>query len=75
MSVTIHWRPSTDKGKHFKTGVSRNLEVLKDAFGKEVGENDVHSLRVMAKASRDEFYDEVADIVEQVGSIEFWGEY
>jgi len=75
MSVTIHWRPTTDKGRYFEGGTSSSLDVLKRTFGSTIGESDVKALRAMAKAANDQFYNEVADIVQQIGEIEIWGEY
>lgn len=71
MSVSIHWRPIGDQNKHFSGGTSTSLDILKSTFGLMISENDVRTLRAMAKL--DPFYDEVADIVEQVGSIQVWG--
>ena len=75
MSVRIHWRPATDKGKSFEHGTSTTLERLVRAFGHCLDETHVPKLRAMAIAAEDSFYNEVADIVEQVGTIEIWGEY
>jgi len=75
VSVTIHWRPATDIGKSFDGGTSKTLEILKSVFGKRIILAHVDSLRAMAAATNDQFYNEVADIVERVGEIEIWGEY
>lgn len=71
MSVSIHWRPTSDQGKRFTGGTSTSLDVLSSTFGNNIDENDIRTLRGMAKL--DSFYGEVADIVEQVGSIQVWG--
>lgn len=75
MSVTIHWRPTTDKGKHFKNGTSTSLANLKRAIGSTIGPADIDKLHAMAIAAEDAFFSEVAEIVERVGEIEIWGEY
>lgn len=73
MSVTIHWRPTADQGKHFSGGTSTSLEKLKTVFGNVIRAEDAVKLRAMETASDDSFYGEVASIVETVGEIEFWG--
>ena len=75
MSVTICWRPASDKGKSFEGGTSSSFDTMKETFGSVIQPSDVVALRAMARAARDEFYNEVADIVENVGAIEVWGEY
>jgi hypothetical protein len=75
VSCRIHWRPVADKGRPFTEGTSDMLTVLKNQFGDTVGPQDVRVLRAMAHASGRKFYDEVADIVENVGEIEVWGEW
>lgn len=75
MSVTICWRPKSDTGKHFQGGTSTSLDRLQNVFRGVVGETDIRTLRAMSAAANDSFYDEVADVVEQVGAIEFWGEW
>ncbi len=75
MSVTIHWEPCGTKKPHFRGGRSASLEVLKETFGHEIHAKDVGVLRGMAIAANDEFYNEVADVVEKHGDIKFWGEY
>ncbi len=75
MSVTICWRPTSEIPKHFEGGTSSSLEVLKGVFHGKISEKHVDTLRAMAASARDEFYNEIADKVEQVGEIEFWGEY
>lgn len=75
MSVTIHWKPANKQEKHFSGGTSSSLRALKETFGDEIGAHDVPTLRAMAKAANDKFYDEVANTVEQIGAITFWGEY
>lgn len=75
MSVNIHWRPASDSGKSFDGGTSSSLKRLDEVFSGEIKEEDLEKLRAMAIAADDGFYNEVADIVEQVGSIKFWGEW
>lgn len=75
MSVTIFWRPCSERAKHFETGTSFSLEVLKGVFHGKITEKNILTLRAMAFSSKDKFYDEVADKVEQVGDLEFWGEW
>lgn len=75
MSVTIHWRPTSKKDKYFRGGTGTSLQILKDTFGDTLGEADVKALRAMANAAKDEFYNEVADIIEQVGEIQIYGEW
>jgi len=75
MSVVIHWRPVSDKGKAFSTGTSKELEVVKDIFGSQIESKDTDKLRAMAAVGSYDFYNELADLVEQVGTIEIWGEY
>jgi hypothetical protein len=75
MSVSIHWRPATDSGKTFSSGTSDQLEKLQKVFGNGLSQEDITVLRAMAVAASTTFYDEVADIVENVGAIEIWGEW
>ena len=75
MSITIRWRPATDNGRAFTSGTSHSFECLKEACGQVVEPHHVPMLRAMARAARDTFYDEVADIVERNGKIEIWGTY
>ena len=75
MSITICYRPISDKPKHFSGGTSDAYDVLKQTFGSQITENDINKLRAMSLASRNKFYDEVADVIENIGSIEFFGEY
>lgn len=75
MSVTINWRPTNMNNKHFDGGTSSSLEVLKRTFGQTIEPANIPALRGMATATNDKFYDEVADVVEQVGEIEIWGTY
>jgi hypothetical protein len=75
MSVTIHWRPSSEKSESFSGGTRTNLDALKRAFGTTIGPEHAQALRAMAIAARDELYNTVAETVEQVGEIEVWGEY
>jgi hypothetical protein len=75
MSVTIKWRPTSDRGKSFKGGTSSSFDKLKKACGTTLSEGDVSKLRAMAIATDDPFYDEIADKIEEVGSIEIWGDY
>lgn len=75
MSVTIRWRPISDQGKDFERGTSTSLDILMRAIGSDLKEDDVSKLRVMAIASDDEFFNEVADIIDQVGAIHVWGSY
>lgn len=75
MSVTIHWRPVTDKGRHFSGGTSSDLQVLKETFALGLSREDARVLRAMETATKNPFYGEVASVVEEVGAIEFWGEY
>jgi len=75
MSVNIHWRPTSDKGKCFDSGTSSSWDRLQRACGTKLNESHVPKLRVMAISTDNEFYNEVADVIEKVGSIEVWGEY
>lgn len=75
MSCSIHWRPASDTGKHFRNGTSTTLGNLHKTFGNTIRESDVPALRAMHNATGDRFYEEVADTIEQVGDIEVWGEY
>lgn len=75
MSITIHWRPETDKGKHFRSGTSTSFQRLKDVFGTTIRVKDIPALRAMAVAAQDDFYTEVSDMVERVGDIIVWGEH
>ena len=75
MSVTINYIRTTEKNKHFEGGTSSNLEVLKKTFGNTIAKANIPSLRAMAIAAKDEFYNEVADVVETENEIKFWGTY
>lgn len=75
MSVTVHWRPVGQKNKYFEKGTSTSFDKLKRAFGSQIDDEHVASLRAMAIATDDPFYDEVADTVLRIGSIEIWGEH
>lgn len=75
MSVTIHWRPTEDRGRHFSGGTSESLDRLKTVFGRVIHKNQAVTLRAMEVASNNAFYGEVASVVEEIGEIEFWGEY
>lgn len=76
MSVTIHWRPTSDAGKHFEGGTSTSLSKLQEVFHSgPISKKDAATLRAMAVASGDQFFNEVADIAESVGEIEVWGKW
>lgn len=75
MSCTICWRPVASTRQRFEHGTSNSLNALKEVFGPAVSQADVRALRAMAIATSNEFYAEVADIVEKFGAIEFWGEF
>lgn len=75
MSVTICWRPKSEKPNHFANGTSNGLTKLRKVFAETVSTADIPALRAMAIATDDGFYAEVADVVEKVGDIEVWGEY
>jgi len=76
MSASIRWRPTSDKGKCFHNGTSSSFDRLRRALGgSEFGPEHVMQLRAMAIAAADPFYNEVADVIENVGSIEIWTEY
>lgn len=77
MSVTIRYRPINGKDPSFKGGTSDSLEKLKEIFGTQINPGeDVRVLRGMAKATKYEFYDEVADAVETLNvPLTFWGEW
>ncbi len=75
MSITIHWRPTSDEGKHFRGGTSSSFRVLADVFGHIITKADAPKLRAMETATKDAFYGEVAGIVEELGDIEFWDSY
>jgi len=79
MSVTICWRPTRDSDNHFSGGVSSDLEALKEAFPSGTIQRNEICMAVLkglqASDRRRTFYDDVARIVEEVGEIEFWGEY
>lgn len=75
MSVTIHWKPLSTKERYFKSGTGSDLTVLDETFGREISVHDVPTLRAMARAARNEFFNEVADEIEKVGDIKVWGEY
>jgi hypothetical protein len=75
MSVAIHWRPASEKSNRFNGGTSTSLEKLHKAIGDRIGRDDIRTLRAMAVATDDEFFAEVADVVEQVGEINVWGEW
>jgi hypothetical protein len=74
VSVTIFFRRTAQKSEHFVGGTSRSLEKLKEIFGQIISKSQIDTLRAMAIAADDKFYDEVADTVEALGEIEFWGE-
>lgn len=74
MSVTIHWRPVSQKSKYFLGGTSTSFDVLKRVFGNIVTEQNVPTLRAMSVVANDGFYDEIADTIERVGEIEVWSE-
>ena len=76
MSVTIFWRPLNLEDKRF-SGTSNNLKVLKEVFGgnNPIRKQNIETLRAMARASNDPFYDAVADAIYQHGDIEIWGDY
>lgn len=78
MSVTICWRQIPENCKHFSGGTSTSWDRIKRTFGETrggtlLGAGDIPRLRAMAVASDDEFYNEIADIIEKVGAIELWG--
>lgn len=75
MSVTIHWRPVSEKSAYFRSGTSTSLDKLKRTFGNRITEADMPALHSMCIAASDPFYDEVAQIIERVGEIEVWGEH
>lgn len=75
MSVTIHWRPVDDKGKHFQGGTSDSFDKLRTVFGNTIEAKGAVMLRAMEVASGNDFFGEVASVVEQYGDIEIWGEY
>jgi hypothetical protein len=75
MSVTIHWRPLSIKQRYFKNGTSSDLTILQDVVGTEITTENIKTLRAMASAARNEFYNEVADAVEKYGDIKVWGEW
>lgn len=75
MSVAVRWRPASDQGKRFSGGTSSQLEKVISAIGSTVTESDVDKLQAMHIATGEDFYDEIADTVEQVGAIVIWGEY
>lgn len=74
MSVTICYRPTSQLPFHLG-GTSSSLERLHRAIGRTVRPSDVAALRAMSVAAGDEFYNEVADVVEKHGEIDVWGEY
>ncbi len=75
MSATIHWRPESDEGKDFRGGTSTSFDKIRQTFGNVLTQADVPALRAMAIAADDKFYHEVADKIEQVGSIKIWATY
>lgn len=75
MSATICWRPANDEGKSFSGGTSTSYGKLRDTFGNILMEKDVATLRAMARAADDKFYEEVADTIDNVGSIQIWATY
>lgn len=76
MSVTIHWRPTETNSRFFASGTSTSFERLVTVFpDKIMDKSAISKLRAMAVASTDNFYREVADVIEQFGPIEFWGEW
>lgn len=82
MSVSIMWRPETDRGKSCRNGTSTELEQLQEVFGGGsdgliLTDADRDKLRAMAVASRvsNSLFDELADIIASTGSIRVWGEW
>lgn len=76
MSVTIMWRLQANDDKSFDGGTSTDLENLKRIFRGSINTvAEVEKLRAMAVAGNNSFYDEVADVVEKHGAIDFWGEW
>ena len=75
MSISICWRPSTDEGKQFSSGTSTEYAILIEQFGELIHEQDAPTLRAMAKSSKSDFYNEVADVVERIGAIRVWDSY
>ena len=51
------------------------LDALQHVFGGTITKADIPRLRAMAAATRDSFYTEVAEVVERVGAIEFFGQW
>jgi hypothetical protein len=72
MGVTIYWGPAEKQEKHFEGATTTTLSAMKETFGDKVTVHDVATLRAMTRVSGNRFYDDVADKVEQVGSIMFW---
>ena len=68
------WRPK-NSGTLFKLGTSSSLEALERTFGSTLDGDDVKTLRAMTIASKDAFFDEVADVIEAAGAIKVWGEW
>lgn len=74
MSVTIHWKRTDVAERYFKSGTSTDLDILKRAFGYTIGKGNIPELRAMSFLGG-AFYEEVAEIVEANGEIEFWGKW
>lgn len=75
MSITICYRPRTDKSPRFRGGTSKSFGVLREVFGSLLSIADIPKLRAMTIATDDPFYAEVAETIERVGEVEFWSEY
>lgn len=76
MSCRVKWQSVGDNGKNFKNGAqSKQLDILNKVFGSFISRNDAKTLRAMSRASDDKLYDEIADLVENIGDIKIWGEY
>lgn len=75
MSVSIFWRPSLS-GMRFKGGTDADLEALTEIFSGYIPSGSGDLLRSLGRALKSqEFYNEVADVVDRHGAIKFWGEY
>lgn len=76
MSITICYEPVNEKPLHFKTNVSAYYNVLEKTFPNfTITISDVPKLQAMSIAANTEFYNEVADIIEDIGSINFWSQW
>lgn len=75
MSVTIYYRMVSKTDPHFNAGTSSDLSVLESHFGGALEEKDIPALRAMAAIEGHGFFDEVADTIERVGSIEVYGRW